>query len=106
MTVHSDAYETTVGARLVPGTLNVALEQPWLVPPGIWARLEPPEYAVPLSIVPCQIEGIDAFVIRTDKNNSGVGDHPPTVVEIAATVRLRDALNLRDGDDIGLAFPI
>jgi riboflavin kinase, archaea type len=51
-----------------------------------------------MSIVPCTIAGIDAFILRTDKNNAGLGDHAPTVVEIAAPVRLRNALDLHDGD--------
>jgi CTP-dependent riboflavin kinase len=105
MTVHAGAYEAKTGVRLVPGTLNVVLSQPWLVPPGDWVRLEPPDYDVPLSIVPCKFEDIAAFVIRTDKNNSGQGDHLPTVVEVAATVRLREAFGLRDGDEVGLILP-
>jgi CTP-dependent riboflavin kinase len=59
-----------------------------------------------LSIVACKIEDIDAFIIRTDKNNSGSGDHSPTVVEVASTVRLREALDLRDGDTVGLTLPV
>jgi riboflavin kinase, archaea type len=105
MTLHADTYEAKTGVRLVAGTLNVVLGQPWLVPQAAWVRLEPPEYGVPLSIVPCKIEGIDAFVIRTDKNNSGLGDHPATVVEVAARIHLRETLGLRDGDEVSLILP-
>lgn len=105
MTVHADLYEAKTGVRLYPGTLNVVLDQGWHVS-GDVIRLGPPEYGVPLSIVPCRIDAIDAFVIRTDKNDCGeVGSHPPTVLEIAAQVRLREALNLDDGDEVEIELP-
>jgi riboflavin kinase, archaea type len=99
MMVHADLYETKTGVRLYPGSLNVVLDQPWHVGDQR-IRLEPPEYEVGMSIVPCKINGLDAFILRTDKNDRGEGDHQPNVVEIAAPVRLRDALELTDGDEV------
>jgi riboflavin kinase len=99
MTLHADLYETKTGVRLYPGSLNVVLDHPWHVD-GHRVRLEPPEYGVGLSIVPCTVRGIDAFILRTDKNDRGEGDHPPHVIEVAAAVRLRDALDLQDGDEV------
>ena len=99
MTVHADLYEAKTGSRLYPGTLNVVLDREWRVS-GQPIRLEPPEYAVALSIVPCTIQGLDAFLVRTDKNDRGEGDHPPNVVEVAAVVQLRQALALDDGDPV------
>lgn len=105
MTLHADLYEAKTGVRLYPGTLNVQLDHEWRVS-GEVIRLGPPEYAVPLSIVPCRIDGVDAFVIRTDKNDRGeVETHPPTVIEIAAQVRLREALKLNDGDEVEVELP-
>jgi riboflavin kinase, archaea type len=98
------AYERVTGEPLIPGSLNVVLEGRWVVetPP---VRLEPPEVGVGMNIVPCEIEGIRAFVLRTDRNNSGTGDHPTTVLEIAASVHLRQALGLRDGDRVEVVIP-
>ena len=104
MTVHADRYEAKTGVRLYPGSLNVVLEDPWHVG-NQRVRLEPPEYGVGMSIVPCTIDGIDAFVLRTDKNDRGEGDHSPNVVEIAAAVRLRDSLGLNDGDEVEIVVP-
>lgn len=103
MTVHADLYEAKIGVRLYPGSLNVVLERPWHVH-GQGVRLEPPEYGVGLSIVPCTIQGLDAFIVRTDKNDRGEGDHPPHVLEVAAVVRLRDALDLQDGDEVAIVL--
>ena len=42
---------------------------------------------------------------RTDKNYRGQGDHQPTMIEIAAQVLLREALNLDDGDEVEIDLP-
>jgi riboflavin kinase, archaea type len=99
MREHTDLYEAKTGVRLYPGSLNVVLDRPWHASDG-QVRLEPPEYGVGLSIVPCLIDSVEGFILRTDKNDRGDGDHPPNVVEIAAAVRLRDALGLSDGDEV------
>jgi riboflavin kinase, archaea type len=99
MTTHADLYEAKTGVRLYPGSLNVELDDDWHV--GIQRlRLEPPKYGIGLSIVPCTIRGVDAFILRTDNDDGGGGDHAPNVIEVAASVRLRDALGLKDGDEV------
>ena len=97
MVKYADLYRSATGLHLFPGSLNLRLSEPWHAPQRA-LRLEPPEYGVGMSLVPCEIGGINAFILRTDKNDAGEGDHPPTVVEVAAAVRLRDALGLDDGD--------
>jgi CTP-dependent riboflavin kinase len=99
MRVHADLYEAKTGVQLYPGSLNIVLDRPWHVSDS-QLRLEPPEYGVGLNIIPCWIEAVEGFILRTDKNDSGDGDHPPNVLEIAATVRLRDVLGLCDGDEV------
>lgn len=100
MTDYADLYAAKTGVRLYPGSLNIGLEEPWHFGDGSPLRVEPPECPVAFSIVACAIGGIDAFIVRTDKNDRGEGDHPPTVIEVAATVRLRDALSVDDGDEV------
>ncbi len=51
-----------------------------------------------MNIVPCTVGGIQAFILRTDQNEAGTGHHNRNVLEIAASLRLRDALHLEDGD--------
>jgi CTP-dependent riboflavin kinase len=104
MTIHADLYEAKTGVRLYPGSLNVVLDHPWHVD-SQRLRLEPSEYGVGLSIVPCTVQGLDAFILRTDKNDRGEGDHPPNVLEVAAVVRLRDSLDLQDGDEVEITVP-
>jgi riboflavin kinase len=94
-------YFGKTGMVLYPGTLNVRLDRPFQMP-GSVARLEAAEYGgtVSVSILPCTCRGRKAFILRTDANDRGRGDHPLTVVEIATDVRLRDHFGLKDGDAV------
>ncbi len=92
-------YTQKTGMRLFPGTLNLQLPQPYSLPARI-IRLEGHEYGshVSVNIVPCTINNLPAFILRTDANEQERGHHPKTILEIAASVKLRDHFHLRDGD--------
>ncbi len=92
-------YLRKTGMKFFPGTLNIQLDRPYHLPKNVM-RLEKEEYGgtVSVSIVPCQIFGRDAFILRTDKNNTESGDHPKTIIEIACDVKLRELYNLKDND--------
>lgn len=93
-----DHYQKKTGLALFPGTLNVELDEEYSIPPNA-IRLEGEEYGgtVSINIVPCRIFEEDAVILRTDKNESGDGLHPKTIVEVACEVKLRDKYNLKDG---------
>lgn len=95
----SDHYERKTKMRLFPGTLNVALPEPYRLPEKV-LRLEGEEYGgtVSVNLVPCRIFGRPAFLLRTDANEQERGHHPRTIIEIATDVKLRDHFQLRDGD--------
>ena len=92
-------YFAKTGMHLFPGTLNVKLDAPYTLPRAV-IRLEGAEYGgrVSVSMVPCRINGLPAFLLRTDANEQGQGHHPRSVVEIATDVKLRDHFHLVDGD--------
>jgi riboflavin kinase len=92
-------YERKTGMVLYPGTLNLKLDSEYSLPTRV-IRLEEAEYGgrVSVDIVPCSIKGRKAFLLRTDANEHGQGDHPKTIVEIATDIRLRDLYQLQDGD--------
>jgi riboflavin kinase, archaea type len=99
-------YEQKTGMRLYPGTLNLELTCPYSLPPDV-IRLNAGEYGgrVSVSIVPCRIFGRNAFLLRTDENEDGIGHHPRNIIEIATDIRLRDAYKLEDGDLVEVEFP-
>lgn len=99
-------YTTKTDKKLYPGTLNLELDQPYFLPPNP-LRLEKEEYGgtVSVSFVACKILGLPAYILRTDGNENENGDHPRTIIEIAAEVKLRDHLNLQDGDLVEVEIP-
>ena len=99
MSILESYYTDKTGIKLFPGSLNIELTEPFHLPENT-IRLEDYEYGgtVSVSILPCRIFDRKAFIIRTDKNARGEGDHPPTIIEIASDVKLRDEYNLADGD--------
>jgi len=101
-----DHYQRKTGVILYPGTLNLRLDAEYSLPPKV-IRLEGAEYGgrVSVSIVPCSVRGTRAFLLRTDANENGQGDHPKTIIEIAAEVRLRDLFQLQDGDLLEVEVP-
>jgi riboflavin kinase len=94
-------YRRKTDTELFPGTLNVQLPEPYRLP-AQRIRLEASEYGgtVSVNMVPCRVFGRRAFILRTDANDAGTGDHPLTVIEIATDVKLRDEYGLADGDTI------
>ena len=100
-------YTEKMGMELFPGSLNIELDKVFHLPSEV-IRLEKEEYggAVSVSILPCKIFGRKAFILRTDKNASGKGDHPLNIIEIATDVKLRDRYNLHDGDIVEVELDI
>ncbi|MFI5357747.1 MAG: DUF120 domain-containing protein [Opitutales bacterium] len=98
-----DIYERKTGMRLFPGTLNVHLKEEYRLPSQC-LRLEGAEYggSVSVNLVPCAIFKRRAFILRTDANEAGRGDHPRHVIEIATDIKLRDAFNLIDGSEVAI----
>jgi riboflavin kinase, archaea type len=99
-------YEQKTGMRLYPGTLNVQLPSEYSLPRDV-IRLEAAEYGgrASVSIVPCRIFNRQAFLLRTDQNEKGMGRHPRNIIEIATDVRMRDFYQLRDGDWVEIEVP-
>jgi len=73
MVLYQELYTGRVGSPLVPGSLDVILDTEWSMA-RVDARLDPEEYgAVGMSIARCAIAGIPAFILRTDRNEQGLG---------------------------------
>ena len=101
MVRYADLYQRVTGVRLFPGSLNVVLRHEYRLP-ARRLRLEPGDYGgrVGMNLVPSIIGGHRVFIVRTDQNEAGTGHHGREILEIAAPVKLRDALGVVDGDEV------
>lgn len=95
----SDHYLQKTGMRLFPGTLNVHLAEEYCRPKAA-LRLEKEEYAgtVSVSIIPCEIFGRKAYILRTDKAEQEAESR--RIIEIATDVKLRSTYRLNDNDGV------
>lgn len=99
MSLYSAEYSRAVGVTLEPGSLNVVLDRPWVMRhPDV--RLEAEVVGVDVGLVRCRFNGFDCWVLRTDKNNRGEGDHALDVIEIVSPMHLRNTLGIADGDEV------
>ncbi len=98
---YAEVYRAETGSEPFPGTLNLELEEPWRMP----ATARRFEAGVPILITRCRVETLESFVIRTEKNDRGEGDHPQNLIEVISETRLREALGLNDGDEVVVALP-
>ena len=100
-------YTAKSGVALYPGSLDIELAVSDDLPTNGVILLEKEEYGgrVSVSLLPCSVSGIQGFIMRTDLDADGTGDHPKTIIEVAARVRFRDALNVSDGDIVTIKVP-
>lgn len=101
MRQYSDRYKEATGVSLFPGSLNVHLPDPWPLPDGTMT-LPPEDVGRLVHLLPCTVSGLSCFIFRTD-NAERAGPDEQRIVELLAEVRLRDALDLADGDEIEIA---
>jgi len=85
------------GLSLVEGTLNVRLEQPYIVIPDLALEAAAHGHHETLLLQRCRLQDLPGLIVRTNTQAAGKS-HPLEVIEILSVARLRDAWNLRDGD--------
>ncbi len=91
--------ERTGLSPLVVGTLNVALAEPYVVCAD--AVIEKHEYNTIeyIKLQRCRICGLQAVIMRPNTHELGYA-HGPAHLELLAKVKLRDHLQLSDGDPV------
>ena len=95
------AFEKKIGYKLFNGTLNVELNEEYILDNNINV-LHKEEYGgiQEVYIKECSVLGHKSYIIRTDKNSKPNGDHPLNLIEIVSDVNFREKYNLKDNDII------
>jgi CTP-dependent riboflavin kinase len=103
--LYQEHYRAKTGLTLFPGTLNLRLSHPYALPPDTIIRLEGQEYGsrVSVSIVPVRIFERPGVILRPDLPPwATVEDAAERLLtlEIATDIKLREAHDLHDGDEV------
>lgn len=95
----SGFYEKTK-INLYPGTLNVKLDNPYILKPDY--VIKPEEYGgkFNVQIQKCKAFKENAYIVRSEKNIDNKGDYMQDVIEIISDVNFREKYNLKDEDEI------
>lgn len=93
--------ENKLKMKMYHGTLNVTLKDDYKIQDER-NIIKGSEYGGTqnLYIDKCVVFEDKAFIIRTEKNESGNGDHPLNIVEIISNINFREKYNLKDGDKV------
>ena len=91
-----DRYSRECGIRLIPGTLNIELEEE--------VGLSPSWFVGDQLLAECWLLGHRSVIIRAKLNESGKGPLPRSLVEVASSVHFRDKYGLQSGDVVELTI--
>lgn len=99
----AQAIAVRVGlGRLWPGTLNLALDAPYLFEPEVEITADEYHGWERLKLQRCCVGGVRGVIVRPETHETGNG-HGPATIEIAAEIDLRQRLGLSDGDLVEVA---
>ena len=96
-----EAFMKKTGMKLFHGTLNLELEEPYMLGEDVMI-LHKEEYGgiYEVLVKECVVMGHISYILRTEKNESGEGDHPLNIIEVVSDVNFRQLYGLKDGDTI------
>jgi CTP-dependent riboflavin kinase len=103
--LYQEYYRAKTGLTLFPGTLNLDLAHPYELPSDKIIRLEGQEYGsrVSVSIVPVRIFERPGVILRPDLPPWATAEDAADrllTLEVATDVKLREAYDLQDGDEV------
>lgn len=96
----SKVFEEKYGIKLFLGTLNIELEEDYILEDkeGILPNEYGGQYKV--LIQKCKIFNEEVYILRPEINNKLGGTHPLNIVEIVSDKKLRQRYNLKDNDKV------
>lgn len=93
-------FKNRTGITLFPGTLNIKIEEDYIVKPD-WI-IKPEEFGGTENVLvqKCELLGKTAYIVRAEKNQIGQGEHNLQIIEIVADICFREKYNLTDNEKI------
>lgn len=95
-----DILKQKTGMKVFHGTLNIKLEENYIVEPDF--IITPEQYGGTENVLvkKCKIFEDEAYIVRAEKNQVGNGDHSLKIVEIVSNINLRKTYKLKDDTNI------
>lgn len=94
-----DAYKQATGMDLLPGTLNVRLTEPFVVPSDSLYippdKIKPTENNRGITLIETVLGDEKVVIMHPDRPI-----YEPNVIEIMAPFNLRNRFKLKDGDEV------
>ena len=93
-------FEEKTKVKLFHGTLNIKLENEYIIEPD-WI-IKPEEYGGTQNVLvkKCKTLGHNAYIVQTEKNQIGKGDHDLKILELVSDINFRKEYNLKDGTEV------
>ena len=95
-----EIFEQKTGMKVFFGTLNIKLEEDYIIEPD-WV-IKPEEFGGTQKVLvkKCMILEQEAYIVRAEKNQIGVGEHDLKIIEIISNINFRERYKLKDGKKI------
>lgn len=93
-------FEEKTNIKLFHGTLNIKLEEEYVINPD-WI-IKPEEFGGTQNVLikKCKIKDNIAYIVRAEKNQLGKGEHNLKIIEIVSNINFREKYNLKDEENI------
>jgi len=95
-----NVFNQKTGMKVFHGTLNIVLNEPYLVQPDLIIKPEEFGGTQNVFVKTCNLLGEEAFIVRAEKNQIGQGEHNLKILEIVSNINFREKYKLKDGDSI------
>lgn len=89
--------------RVEQGTLNIAINEPYIVPAEAIITASEYDGLEEVKLRRCRIHGLRAVIMRPSRHETVPGfGHGTSHIELLSHVHLRTKLNLKDGDEVSV----
>lgn len=96
----STVFKEKTNYNLVLGTLNIKLNEPYIINPDFIIKKEEFGGTENVLVKKCKILGKEAYMVRAEKNQKNNGEHGLDIIEIVGDVNFRETYNLMNNQRI------
>ena len=100
----STIFKEKTNYNLVLGTLNIKLNEPYIINPDFIIKKEEFGGTENVLVKKCKILGKEAYIVRAEKNQKDNGEHGLDIIEIVGNVNFRETYSLKNNERIKISL--